>query len=443
MPNPWFSKTILDSGLTVLSSRTDSPSTTVIFMVKTGSKDEFPEEHGISHVLEHFVFRGTNRYKTSRDVMRALDSIGADHNAGTGKESTAYWVKAANEHLDRALTVLSEIVFHPTLPTALLEKEKGTILQEMAMYEDHPMAKVDDRFENLLYGMNSRLGRDIIGTQASIKSMKQDQLVSYRRRRYLPEHSVLTIAGGLNEREILPVVKKYFAGPWGITGSSDVSREPSTTFSRVRRRPAEKLGPLILRPATTRLVDTRDIDQVHLAIGVHGIKRGDLRRYALGIMLTILGGNASSQLFEEVREQRGWAYYIRSGAVKFQEDGFIVVRAGVPPEHARDVVSLVTGKFNSFSFTPAEFRDAKECLKGQLALGWEDSHTIADHLAEEHLFEREIRSYEEMVRKIEAVTEDEVTSVAHDLLRSKDIYLAAIGPVDEKLNVQKSRIKAQ
>lgn len=423
----WYSKTILDTGLPVLVAPTDSPSVTAVFMVKTGSKNEELPQAGISHFLEHFVFKGTKKYPTSRDVMAALDSVGASHNASTGKEFTMYWVKASKAHLARAIEILGEIVFRPRLPEALLAKEKGTILQEIAMYEDHPMIKVEERFENLLYGKDSRLGRDIIGTPKTVSGLTREQLVAYRQRWYRPGAVVFAVAGGAGEREVVKLAEKHF-GAFAALDTLDA---------------LDTLPPRQETAVSHRLVDFRKTDQAHLVFGVHALARLDPRRYALSILLTILGGNASSQLFEQVREQRGLAYYVRAGATRYDEAGYASIRAGVPPEKAREVLDLVRQIVFQFKTNKTEFSEAREFLKGQLALGWEDSSHVAEHLAEEFLAEAHVRSMEEITEKLDAVKFSDVRSLAEELFRDPDdLYVAAMGPVDEKLQVTRNKEQA-
>lgn len=411
----WYSSSALDSGLNVLITPTDSPSLTAVFMVKTGSKNEDPKQVGISHFLEHFVFKGTKKYPSTRNVMRALDGVGAEHNAATSKEYTFYWVKASTAHLERAIEIIGEIVFRPQLPRKLLAKEKGTILQEIAMYEDLPMAKVEENFEGLIFGKNTPLGRDVIGTKETVLNLTRDQLVNYRQTRYSPSNCVFTVAGGVKENDVLRYVKKYFDQLPG--GGSTLKRSDLAARSDLNR------------PSARRLILQKPTDQAHLVIGLPGLKHSDPRRYQLSILTTILGGNASSQLFEEIREKRGLAYYVRASSARYEEVGTLTVQAGVPPQKASEVFKLVQDHLQNFKFTNREFQDAKEYLKGHLALSWEESDHIAGHLAEEYLFEanRQIRSYDQIVKSLSAVTPDQIKTLAKQLFKQK-LYLSAIGP---------------
>lgn len=418
MSKHWFYAVKLDSSLPVLISQTASPSVSVVLMVKTGSKYEKPQFSGISHFLEHYVFKGTTRYPRGRDIMRAIDVIGADHNAATGKETTTYWVKTSKDQLEKALEVISEIVFHPTLPPNLLSQEKGTILQEIAMYEDLPMSKVGDLFEELMFGKTSPLGRPIIGSKETITRLTVDQLIDYKSTWYQPSHMALGIAGGVTKGDVLRYVSKYFDSLQSPSNSGSLIQPPSTPREHKR----------------LRTIQWRRTDQAHLAMGMTAIPRRDTRRYVFTVLSTILGGNTSSQLFEEIREQRGLAYYIRSGVHRYEEAGYLVIRAGVRPDQAEVVEELLTKHVSSFSFADTELSESKGYIKGQLALEWEDSQAIAEHLAQDHLFEDHIRSQQEIESSVLGVTRKQVDEIADEFLRSATVpFMAAIGPIDRDL----------
>jgi predicted Zn-dependent peptidase len=447
MPRPWYFLKHLDSGLPVLAAPTHSPSVTAVFMVKAGSKNEIPAQAGISHFLEHFVFRGTAKFKTGREVVRALDRLGADHNASTSKEATAYWVRAAAACLPQTLEFLSEIILRPSLPQKLMAREKGTILQEMAMIEDHPMSKIGEDFEKLFFGPGHPLGRPIIGRRDTVSGLTRPDLVAYRNRFYNPPNIVLAVAGGVK--------------------SDQVFRFAENLFSKVSKSLKELKLLKLLKPeppaAGGRLIDPRPLDQVHLALGVPAFPALDPRRYPLAILLTILGGNTSSQLFQQIRENRGLAYYIRAGSSRYQEAGYAAVRAGVPPPKAKAAVDLIIKLLTGFKMTGREFTEAKSYNQGQLALDWEESSHIAAHLASDYLFEKpvtddnlsvhkansnvlknlrisHVRSFKFLANAIGKVAPGQVESLAKELFSDlgKKLFLAAIGPIDDDLKYLKS-----
>lgn len=415
----WYSLKTLDSGLPVLVAPTHSPSATAVFMVKAGSKNELPAQAGVSHFLEHFVFRGTAKFATGRDVVRALDRLGADHNASTSKEATAYWVRAAAAHLPRALEFLSEIILKPSLPEKLLAQEKGIVLQEMAMIEDHPMSKIGEDFEKLFFGADTPLGRPIIGTKDTVSGLTRDHLVAYRRKFYRPGNIILAVAGGVKPEEVFRLAQAAFNQPSKAADYKDYKFYKSYKLPREARQK----------------IDFRPLDQVHLILGVPAFPALDPRRYALGILLTILGGNTSSQLFQEIRESRGLAYYIRAGSSRYREAGYAAVSAGVPPPKAKAAVDLIMKLLTGFKMTPREFNEAKSYNRGQLALDWEESSHIAAHLAGDFLFEPQIRSLKSLSAAVDKVAPDQVASLAKQLFANLDkkLYLAAIGPIDENL----------
>lgn len=323
------------------------------------------------------------------------------------------------------------------------------------MIEDHPMSKIGDDFEKLFFGAESPLGRPIIGSKHTVAGLKRDHLVDYRRRFYRPGNIVLAAAGGVKPDQVFREAQAAF-GQWpkaaGYKGYNDYKN-----YNRPRR------------PARQN-IEFRPLDQVHFVLGVPAFPALDPRRYALGILLTILGGNTSSQLFQEIRENRGLAYYIRAGSVRYREAGYAAVRAGLPPQKAKTAIELVKKMLSDFKMTSQEFTEAKSYNQGQLALDWEESSHIAAHLASDYLFEQpvissrlsvvgslpagrqgksasrqsigpepinrkpitghHIRSFKFLSAAIDKVTADQVASLAKQLFADldKNLYLAAIGP---------------
>lgn len=441
----WYSSFVLDSGLNVLVAPLAVPSVTVAYAVKTGSKNEDPAEAGVSHFLEHFVFKGTQKYPSSKQVMRAMDSIGAEHNAGTGKESTTYWVKTAAANLPKAMEMIGELVCRPLLPANLLDQEKGTILQEMAMIEDHPTSKIGEKFETLVFGEGTPLGRNIIGTKETISNMKLQQLADYKLRRYAPKNSVLVVAGGVKEGEAARLAEREF-----------ISSTADTVFSRVAGRSVPLSGHPIRQSlvnsnekvtddqfprkkmlavgAQLRRIEFRQTDQVHLEMGKRVFGRQDPRRYALSLLMTVLGGNASSRLFQTVREKLGLAYYVHSGSTRYAEEGYVAIAAGVAPEKAALAEAEILKIVRGLKISKSELSEAKGYALGHLVLAWEESHFIAGHLVDDFLFEKSIRSRREIEKNMKKVSLDDVNSLSKWLFGDgQPLSLAGIGPVDSEL----------
>ena len=420
----WYSNFVLDSGLNILVAPLAVPSVTVAYAVKTGSKNENPAEAGASHFLEHFVFKGTKKYPSSKEVMRAMDSIGAEHNAGTGKESTTYWVKTAASNLPKAVEMIGELVYRPLLPASLLDQEKGTILQEMAMIEDHPMTRIWEKFEALIFGKGSPLGRDKIGTKETISGMKLKQLADYRLRRYRPDNSVLAVAGGVKPKEVVKLAEKIIGKlPKAASNKNYNNYNDYKSYSP---------------PAGGRQVEFRRTDQVHLEMGRKAFKRRDPRRYALSLLMTVLGGNASSRLFQIVREKLGLAYYVHSGSTRYEEEGLVAIAAGVAPEKAAEAEAEILKIVRGLKISGSELSEAKGYALGHSALAWEESDFIAGHLADDFLFEKSIRDRREIENNLKKVSLSEVNSLSEWLFGdNQPLSLAAIGPVDDMLYFSK------
>jgi predicted Zn-dependent peptidase len=418
----WYSSFVLDSGLNVLVAPLAVPSVTVALIVKTGSKNEDPAEAGVSHFLEHFVFKGTEKFPSSKEVMRAMDSIGAEHNASTSKEATTYWVKTASGNLDKAVEMIGELVCRPLLPGNLLDQEKGTILQEMAMIEDHPMSKIGDTFETLIFGEGTPLGRDIIGTKETISKMKLQQLADYRARRYGVGNCVLVVAGGVKAGEVAGLAELTFGG---FHHETHVTNETHGSHGSQSRHTAG------------RQVEFRQTDQVHLEMGKKAFKRQDPRRYVLSLLMTVLGGNASSRLFQIVREKLGLAYYVHSGSTRYEEDGYVAIGAGVAPEKAAQAEAEILKIVRGLKVNSSELSEAKGFALGHLALAWEESHYIAGHLADNFLFEKSIRTRQEIENNLKKVSLLEVNSLSEWLFgNNQPLSLAAIGPVGASLKAK-------
>jgi predicted Zn-dependent peptidase len=424
----WYSSFVLDSGLNVLVAPLAVPSVTVALIVKTGSKNEDPAEAGVSHFLEHFVFKGTEKFPSSKEVMRAMDSIGAEHNASTSKEATTYWVKTASGNLDKAVEMIGELVCRPLLPGNLLDQEKGTILQEMAMIEDHPMSKIGDTFETLIFGAGTPLGGDIIGTKETISKMKVRQLMDYRARRYRPENCVLVVAGGVKAGEVEKLAEKIIGKlPEAASNKNYNNYNDYKSYSP---------------PAGGRQIEFRQTDQVHLEMGKKAFKRQDPRRYVLSLLMTVLGGNASSRLFQIVREKLGLAYYVHSGSTRYEEDGYVAIGAGVAPEKASQAEAEILKIVRGLKVNASELSEAKGFALGHLALAWEESHFIAGHLADNFLFEKSIRTRQEIENNLKKVNLKDVNQLSDWLFgNNQPLSLAAIGPIDGNLKVQSQKPK--
>jgi predicted Zn-dependent peptidase len=405
----------LKSGLKILVvPMPNLESATVAVWVKTGSRYEEKRVNGISHFLEHMVFKGSEKRPSAKEISEAVDAIGGEFNAATSKDWTNFYIKSAVGNLETAFDVLSDMVLHPLLQSEEIEREKGTIIQEIAMYEDTPMMHIGDVFEQLAFSGNA-LGWDTAGSVASVKGIKREDFIRYRNTHYYPENMLVSVVGGVTAEQALDLAKKYFRDFSGTP-------ETKTTFSEFKKKqekPQVKLK-------------TKKSDQAHLILGFMADGRGYAGRYAQAILATILGGGMSSRLFIEVRERRGLAYSVRTSPERYQEVGYIGTYAGVNPKKVDEAVSVMLGEHyrladGTLPISAKELNKAKEYLKGHLALALEATSDVTAFYADQILFREGVESPEEVFRKIDKVMVHEVMAEAKRLFVPSRLNLAIIG----------------
>lgn len=409
----------LSSGLKVLITPMPSlESVTVTVWVKTGSRNENPKVAGISHFLEHMVFKGSPKRPTARDISHAVDAIGGEFNAATSKDWTNFYIKAGKRNVETAMDVLSDMVLNPLLKADEIEREKGTIVQEIAMYEDMPMAKIGEVFENLVFSGN-QLGEDTAGTPKTVKGIKRNDFVLYRKMHYYPENMLVTIAGGISEKEGLDLAKKYF------------SKFPSTksTFR----------GSIFKSKQTKSQIkiQNKKSEQAHFILGFMGDPRGYKNRFAQSLLTTILGGGMSSRLFIEVRERRGLAYAVKTNIERYNDTGYVATYVGTDPTKVEKAITVVLGEYYGIAsgkspISDKELKKAKGYIKGQLALSLEDTGDVNTFFGEPYLFLGEALTPEEIYKKIDKITIKDIQAEAKRLFVPKNLNLAIIGPFKDK-----------
>ena len=399
-------------------------STTLTIWVKTGSRNEDEKVGGISHFLEHMVFKGSPKRPTAKDISQAVDAIGGEFNAATSKDWTNFYIKSSKENLETAMDVLSDMVLRPLMKPEEIEREKGTIIQEIRMYEDTPMMHIGDIFEELVFEGNP-LGRDTAGTEASVKGIKKEDFINYREVHYHPDQMLVTVAGGISEDAVMKLVEKYFDSVKRTQESSFKGME----FRNKQTKPQFKL-------------QTKKSEQAHLILGFMSEGREYEKRFAQSVLSVILGGGMSSRLFIEVRERRGLAYSVRTSTDRYEETGYMGTYAGVNVAKADEAIKVILDQCyglasGKYPVTAKELAKAKGFLKGSLALALEDTHDVSGFFGEQHLFLKKVLTPEEIYKKVEAVTLDDVNFEAKKLFVPSRLNLAVIGPFkDEKKFVQ-------
>lgn len=418
-----FSLTKLNNGLRVITVPLPNlASVTTTVWVRTGSRFEEKRVNGISHFLEHMVFKGGRKYKNSKEIFEKIDALGAENNAATSKEWTNFYIKSRAGVLETAFDILSDVVLFPALVGEDIERERGVILEEIALYEDTPISKIGDIFENLMFPRQP-LGWDIIGTPDNIKSISRDDFSDYRAKHYYPQNMLVTVAGGVTEKKVLELSQEYFSE---FTGNKKSADKPKKLYKQEK-------------PKT--LVRYKKTDQAHLIIGFRGNPMGHKDRYAEAVLSAVLGGGASSRLFTEVRERRGLAYAVRTSVSHYLDTGHIATYAGVRLKAINEAIKVIQTEYGkvkkSAEITNRELSKAKEYLKGHLALSLEDTRNVNDFFGVEQLLIGKNRSPAEVFMGIDKVSIEDVVRVAKVMFKRGKLNLAVIGPFKSQERFEK------
>lgn len=406
-----FEKKVLDNGLRViLAPMSNTEAVTLLVLVGVGSRYETKEINGISHFLEHLFFKGTKSRPESGQVNKDLDKMGADYNAFTTKEATGFWVKTSAKDFDAGLDIVSDILLEPLFKKEEMEKERGVISQEIDMYEDNPKRKVQTVLESVIFG-DQPVGWDIAGDKKSVASIKREDIVKYEAENYLSKNMVIAVAGNFDKKIIFKKISEAF-----------------NPIKKGKRKGFAKAG--VSQKETRIKIIGKETDQTHLALAVRAYDMYDDKRYALGLLSTLLGGNSSSRLFMEIREKLGLAYYVYSWADQLMDCGYLGMAAGVPHKKLEDVIRNIVSicsKIKNGDISQNDIDFAKSYMRGQTALRFEASDEIAHFVAGQELFYNEIKQPSELLKKIEAVKIEDVLSVAKELFIPKNFSLSVIG----------------
>ncbi|MGH9026463.1 MAG: M16 family metallopeptidase [Acidimicrobiia bacterium] len=407
------SRRALEGGLRVVTERLpELRSVAVGFWIGTGSRDEPENLAGASHFLEHLLFKGTDR-RSASEIAEDVESVGGDMNAFTTHECTAFVMRMPYEQLERALTILSDIVWTPALLPPEVEQERQVILEEIRMRDDTPDDLVHDLFSVALFP-NHPLGREVLGGHESIRGMARDSIAEFHGEHYRPSNVVVAAAGDLDHDQVVELVARALP---------DVGAAPEP----------DGAGPLA--PPQPVAVLERTTEQAHLVVGTRGLPRNDADRYAMNVLNQAIGGGMSSRLFQEVREKRGLAYSVYSYAMGHRETGVFAIYAGTAPERVDEVLAVVTGELDRLvadgGLPVAEIESAKGHLKGSLALALETSSSRMHRIGRNELLLGEVQTLDEVAAEIEAVGPEDVARVVDRVFAPRERVVAAVGPVDE------------
>jgi predicted Zn-dependent peptidase len=407
--------TTLESGVRIATEAMPSVrSVSLGFWIGTGSRYESDEQAGLSHLLEHLLFKGTEKY-ASVEIDQIFDGMGAELNAGTGKETTSVYARVIDDHLDDAFDVMADMVFRPTLSD--IDSERQVILEEIAMYEDDPQEKVFDLLGEVTFGDNP-LGRAIIGRAEVISRTPAARIAAFHGERYRPGNVVISAAGAVDHDALVALARERMSELVATAGGRVAPSAVALTGSR-------------------RRFERKDTEQYHVCLGGVGMSRHDDRRFALRVLDTIFGGTSSSRLFQEVREQRGLAYSVYSFTSAYADTGQVGLYVGTRADNlvsALSVVGVELGRLREEPATAQELRRAKENLKGRVVLALESTGARMNRLGSEILSGAPLMAIDEVVARIDAVSLEDLAALAGELWAPERLSAAGIGPDAERFD---------
>jgi len=416
-----YKKTTLKNGLRVITvPQKGTQALTILVLVGTGSKYEKKEISGISHFLEHMLFKGTKKRPDKVEIAETLDKVGGIYNAFTGEDYTGYFAKVAATKFNLALDWVSDIFLNSLLPKKEIKKEKGVIIEEINMLYDNPMSHVGLLWSKLLYG-DQPAGWDIAGTKESVSKINRQDLLAYMRKQYVASNTLVCVAGKIKTSTVITKVKKYF--------SKIGTLQPQLKPKVIERQTQPEL-----------ILHQKPTDQTHLCLGVRGYNLFHPQKYAQDVLGIILGGMMSSRLFIEVREKLGLAYYIKTEVESNPDTGFLVTQAGVDNKNAEKAISVILKEYKKISqkrIPSLELKKAKDYIKGKMALMLESSDALASFYATQELLKKEILAPEEIYAKIDKVLARDIQQVARDIFQPKKLNLALVGPFKDRNKLKK------
>ena len=410
-----YTKTVLDNGLRVITSAMPhSRSVCLAILVGAGSCYESKEEAGISHFAEHLFFKGTQRRPTSKEISQDIEGVGGVINGSTDKEVTIFWCKVASSHFPIALDVLSDILLNSRFDAKDMEQERGIVIEEINMNMDLPQQRVNTLIDELLWP-EQPLGREVTGYKETVSSITRERLLNYVARRYMPNNTVISIAGNIQHEEAMARIEPPF-NKWA-------AEELSTGYTTNAKQKEARL-----------CIEPRDIEQAHLCLAVHGFSRSHPQRFTLDLLNTVLGGGMSSRLFMEIRERKGLAYDIHSYTEHFLHSGSFAIYAGVDPKKLEIAVAAILEEISKIKqgITASEITRAKELAKGRLYLRFEDSQNVALWYGSQEILMQQILDIDDVISIVDAITIDELKEVAEEILTGSGLNLAVTGPVKEE-----------
>lgn len=406
-----FTKSTLPNGLRVVtSSMPHTRSVSLGLYVGAGSRYETPEQAGISHFVEHMLFKGTAKRPRPEDVSGAIESVGGMQNASTDREVTAYWCKVARPHFEMGLDVLLDMTLHSAFVPEEIEKERNVIIEELAQVQDNPGEVASLLIDELMWP-DQALGRDIAGTKDTVTGINRQMLLDYMAQQYSAGNTVVSVTGNVEHQEVVDILNAGLKDWATHKPAAMVAAAPATGSDRVR-------------------VKQRKSEQAHVCVALPGLHAEHPDRYALSVLSTALGEGMTSRLFLEIRERRGLAYDVHSYVSYLHDTGSVNVYAGVDPKNAAETVAAIVDQLAQIrdGLRPGELERTRELLKGRMLLRMEDTRAVMSWLGPQELLTNEVKTVDEVVAELDAVTEDDLRRVAADIFTTGGLRAAIVGP---------------
>ena len=417
--------TKLSNGLRVITTPLrETQAVTVLVLVKVGSRYESPDLNGSSHFIEHLMFKGTKKRPTTLALSQELDSVGAEYNAYTSKDHTGFYIKLAANKVELAIDMLSDMLFNSKFESLEINRERGTIAEEINMYEDNPMLFAPAFLEQVMFGKNNFLGQLIIGPKENIKKITRPALLKFRSQFYHPSNILITICGNFKERQAEKLVRKYFKNNYQLPVSSRAEGSIINYQSHTHYQSQPQIE-----------IKHKSTEQTQLCLGWPAYHYLHPDAEALSALNVILGANMSSRLFINVRERHGLCYFIKSDLNPYQDIGALLIQAGLDKARIKQAIKVIFNelkKLKTQKIKPQELKKAKDYIRGKTILNLEDSSEVADWYGTQELLTNQIKTPEQKLKLIDKVTSSDIKRVAKDIFKTPKTNLALIGSFQNK-----------
>jgi predicted Zn-dependent peptidase len=419
-----YTHKVLDNDLNVFFVHVpEAESVVFTIYAQVGSRYENANNHGIAHYLEHVFFKGSRNYPYPHSLTSLVDSIGGDFNASTSKESTEFYIRASKEHFDLIFDVLTDMLLNPLFKEEELEKEKGVVIEEIKMYEDKPGHQAARILENLMWP-DSFLGRNIVGSEESIRAMNRKKVFEFRDKFYQPKNMVLGVGGSFDQQLALKKIKSTWA---------NLENKKVGTFKPVSNK----------QSSPNLQLEYKKTNQAHLALGFKSFEHDSKKNPAAYLLAGILGGSMSSRLFLNIREQKGWAYYISASNNPYYNTGNFIINAGIKIANCKEAVTEILSelrKIKSEIIIDTELKKAKDYVKGRVALGLEDNHQKLDWILDSFCYHKRVLTAQDFFKEIDEVTSQDLHDVANEIFTNERMSLAIVGPFKNKKEFTKELV---